>query len=315
MKSPKTHSDNKQSHNHPTTSVSQSRIPIFAPVSRIAQQKAGNKNEDTTFKTSWGSCTIKDCRLTQTHRDIVDSILTHHEKIFKFPTGEIAYGINSYQILKKMGYKNPGDVQWLKDKLEDMRMTSMIVHDLGLIIHTGVILQYAYGSNRTLITGANGKTLPGKGDLLYVQFSTQFIKIFGMEMNVHYPSHVDSICQIESPLVKAVVRFFLTHDGKTYEESKYRPETLLNILGIICLSEPDKKHLNNISERRFRDKIKELLDSAPLLEKYGILFHNNNFYYPEKLDGVWFTPSNYLNGVQEEEKSDENGQVQDGTDA
>lgn len=284
MKSQKTHSDKSAKsaiYFHPTSTVSQSRLPIFASVTRVAPQKAGNKGADITFDTSFGQCTVKNCRLTQVHRDIIDAIMSHHEKIYKPGNGDVAYGVNAYQILKSLGYSNLGDVKWLRNKLEEMRLTSIIAHEAEWTIHTGIIVRHGYSSNRVMPKSKNGKVLPSQGELLYVQFSAEFLRAFGIESNVHYPLLVDKICQIDCALVKATVRFFMTHRGN-YNIGLYK---VLKSLGI---------RKEDMSERTFRAKIQELRDSKTILEEYGIYLNDEMFSYPNQHGLVWFTDPELL---------------------
>ena len=248
----------------PTATVSYSRLPIFAPVKRLSPHEIKKRDNDKatdnpiTFNTPYGTCTIvQKARLTQIHRDFIEAIITFYKKAIDPGTGDITFLVNPYELFKKMGTKN--NVTWLKQVLEDMRVTKLTVNNSGWNVTTGIVLRYYYQDEPedTAITKF------GKGKLFAVEFSREFMASFGMEINVHYPMLVDEILAISSPLIRATVRFFLTHANHAIGIDK-----VLHALGV-----------GDITSRGRRQKIQELRENSDILERFGITLENGNFRY------------------------------------
>ncbi len=252
---------------HPTSTVSQSRVPIFAPVTRKAPNKVSRGN--VTFKTSWGTCTIQDCQLTQVHRDFIDSILTYHDNITRHDTGDITYYVKPYAIMKKMGWSRP-NTTWFNKIIEELRTTTLHLHELSWRITVGIVIRHKYISSYINQNSSKfGQEMP-----YAVQFSSEFLKIFQLETRVHYPRLLDSVLAIESPLIRALVRYCFTHNNVFI-----RLDNLLEILGAID---------NQMSSRARRAKLAELRNSTDLLSIFGITISGEILRY-KKHDYVYFT--------------------------
>jgi hypothetical protein len=63
---------------HPTSTVSQSRLPVACGQKRIATQKMREINEVVEIENSHGKLSYNKNRLTQVHRDIMDWIFAFH---------------------------------------------------------------------------------------------------------------------------------------------------------------------------------------------------------------------------------------------
>ena len=62
----------------PTSTVHQMRIPLFVPVEQVRNRDGIKK---WFYESQFGSVTVKNCRLTQTHRDIIDAIFSNYKPI------------------------------------------------------------------------------------------------------------------------------------------------------------------------------------------------------------------------------------------
>lgn len=206
------------------------------------------------------------------HRDIIEAILTYHKQIHVSPEGDVAYLINPYELIKKM--RSTCNMTCFKQHLEDMRATQLIVNESGWTIHSGILLRYKY------LEDAKETTRFGKGKTFAVQFSREFMRAFTLELNVHYPRLVEDILAIESPLIRATVRFFLTHTNTNIRTGK-----LLDTLGIV-----------GVSERSRRLKTRELLKHSDLLEHFGITINSDTLKYRQH-ELVWFTKPKHIGSI------------------
>jgi len=169
--------------------------------------------------------------------------------------------------MKFMGKKDRDRTDWLKAKIEDLQSTIIVVRELNWEVRVGIVLRQAYEIETTEKFG---------GGLYMVEFSGEYLRVFERELNVHYPKLVSQIAQIDSALVKATVRFFLTHrDNKRIGVDK-----LLATLGI------DRAEMN---ERSYREKVKELKDNHSILESFGIIQAGDCYTYPKQNTNVWFS--------------------------
>jgi hypothetical protein len=249
----------------PSATVSFSRVPIFAPVTRISPYEIKKTKLDNprgtkpiSFVTPYGTCsTIQRTRLTQIHRDIVEAILTFHIEASVSGNGDVAFLIKPYELMKKMS--STCNMTWFKQHLEDMRGTQLILKENDWTVHVGIVLRYKYLED----TKNTDSTKYGNGKLFAVQFSAEFMRSFGLELNVHYPMLVDDILAIDSPLIRATVRFFLTHNSFSIGIDK-----VFLTLG-----------LSEISKRAKLMKMEEFRKNSEILERFGITIKGDNFIY------------------------------------
>lgn len=175
------------------------------------------------------------------------------------------YLINPYEILKIMR-KKTNDIDWFKQKLEEMRETRLVVKEKGWSVNVGIVIRYKY------LNGNHNTSRFGNGNLFAVQLSAEFLRSFSLELNVHYPRLVGDILAIGSPLVRATVRYFLTQRYQNIGVNK-----LLSTLGV-----------SDVSDRAWRMKVQELRNHSQVLEKFGINIRGNTCFYKQH-ELVWFT--------------------------
>lgn len=263
---------NKSSKNHfdfkdfPTTTVSQSRLPIFLPVKRVASQK---ESVNIEISNSWGKCTIRKCRLTQVHRNIIETIFNKHKQLYIDDNGEVSFLFNPYDIQKFLG-KAP-DNRWFSQKLDELRETTIVVQSDKWKVHTGIILRHQYLTNDDYRDSNSTKF--GQENPYMVTFSSEFMKLFSFDLNVYYNKLLGELVLIKSSVTQAVIRFCLTHRSINIE--------LVNLLSTIYAVRPD------MSKRAIRYVFSEIQDNIETLKNFGITIRDGVVYYKQH-DHVYF---------------------------
>jgi len=206
-----------------TTSITELRIPIFAPVQKLS----GNSTTAKEFKknggirtiaTSWGKVEIRGrALLTQVHRDLLDCIYTHATRINRAGDNEVTILFSQTKILReyKSGKSNSWETQtkWLKNKIKEIRDITINYEntkgdsfDFNLISN----LDYSDEYNSYAIT-----------------LDKRYLKFYERELSINYKRELPKLLQVESASIKAVIRWFFTHKN----ESKYKLLTVLEALG------------------------------------------------------------------------------------
>ena len=113
----KTHS---QTSKPPGTTVRECRGGVFLPFAKLPK----GKPDETIIVTEnqWGKVTLKRCRLTQTHQNILEAILVNGEKWKEAPDGRIGVRYSPGKVLRYLGLKT-NNYDWLYDQLDDMHST------------------------------------------------------------------------------------------------------------------------------------------------------------------------------------------------
>jgi len=261
-----------------TTTVHQCRGGLFLPVKEFSRHFSGI---DKPFENQWGRITLKKCRLTQIHQNILESIIVSAEQIRKLPDGRIAFLYSPARILRFMGVSSKNHT-WLYDKLSDL-LTTEIEIETDTFRTSGTLL-FEKSESKVSIPG---RFLPsGKGDGIRVAtryqlvvFHPFFSRLFDVDVALHYQLLLPEILKLGHAVTQAVVRFCLSHDALNMSLSE-----VLTALGAI----------SNITPERTRRRIvKHIRDEAETLKsKFGIHIrkmedgHNGIFY--RKHPKVWF---------------------------
>lgn len=99
----------------PTSTVNQTRLPLFTPATRGTATKK-------MFETNWGTVIFHRGSLSQRHRDVFDAIMACHTRFERWvnPEGyeQITVEFDRASILKLLGV--PHNHTWLKEMLIDM---------------------------------------------------------------------------------------------------------------------------------------------------------------------------------------------------
>lgn len=245
----KRNSTGPPSKKHPITTVTQCRVPIFWPTNK--PPRSGNI-PDLVVENDWGKGTIKGCKLTQVHRDLLDVIFAYHQGIYRHEDGCFGFLVDLYEIQKRLQIEVHNH-RWILNKLEDL-MTTIFVTETDDWVITGVILRKHSYSKRD--AGHTPEKF-GVNRLYYVVFEAEFMKFFDLDMHVSYFQLVDKIINLKSPTCQALVRFCLSHRCLNMDL-----EELLTKIGVLR-SDLDRPRKTRILQQVF-------LESDVLKEDFGI---------------------------------------------
>lgn len=206
-----------------TTSVTELRVPIFAPVQKLS----GNSTTAKEFKknggirtiaTSWGKVEIRGrALLTQVHRDLLDCIYTHATEVKQANDNQVTILFSQTKILReyKSGKSSSWETQtkWLRTKIKEIRDITINYEDTrGNSFDFNLIsnLDYSEEYNSYSIT-----------------LDKRYLKFYERELSINYKQELPKLLKVESAAIKAVIRWFFTHKN----ESKYKIMTVLEALG------------------------------------------------------------------------------------
>ncbi|WP_187648269.1 hypothetical protein [Nitrosophilus labii] len=253
-----------------SSTVDELRVPIFAPVSKIVKNSRTykdfieNKNV-RVVKTKWGTVEIRNRLLTDTHKSIIDVILSVHKKTKRLTDGSIAIYFSLYEAWKMYQNSNNAkskNAKWFKEKIDEIRDTVIKYKDNhGNEFDFNIISHQAYSE---------------KEDSYGIVFDARYVKFYENGLSVNYKREVANLLELESPLLRSIIRFFFTHK-----------QLNLNIMDIFeTIGFPME------SDRSIRYAKKEVKENIDTLEKFGILYNpkNETFYY-QGLNSVKILPA------------------------
>jgi hypothetical protein len=256
-----------------TASVTELRLPIFAPVQKLsgnsATAKEFKKNGGIrTIKTSWGKVEIRGrTLLTQIHRDILDCIYTHASKIEEIEGGMVLIKYSQTKILKE--YRSDKSkswgtkTSWLKAKLKEIKDINIGYEDI-----------YGNSFDFNIISNMGYRT----EDKTYaIILDPGYLKFYRSELTVNYKKELPKLLKVESASIRAVVRWFFTHNSN----AKYSTMTVLEALGFPV----DSTRSVQLIKKEFKDQ-------ADIFESFGITYDAENeiFHYGNN-PNIGFVPS------------------------
>lgn len=250
----------------------QSRTPMFLPIKKLSG--SFNGNTDIVVQNSVGKITLRDCKLTQVHRNIVDLIFSNYEPIKTYENGDVAYVFSKYEILKNLGHDSKRNGLWLEGKFEEMRKASVVLEvesaEQSCIKYQGVI-------NKHQITRIKG---PTDHALYGVIFSEAFMAMFDTDIRIHSAKLTPKILQLNHAVTQAFARCCISH-----RKLNRQLEDLLESIGV---------NKDNLAERTYSRKIREITSEKEILQDlFGIQIKKMKnkkwgvFY--EQHDDVWFS--------------------------
>lgn len=253
-----------------TSTVDELRIAMWAPVTQITKASVtykdfiANKNV-RTLKTSWGEVEIRNRLLTQTHKDIFDAILSTNKEIKVLDSGKVAIYFTLYEILDELD-KSTTNNKWLKDKIDE-------ISDVKIKYRNNDGDEYSFSIfSKMAFSNQMGK--------YGVVVDEDYLKFFVNSLTLDYSKYVKDIARVEDALIKAMIKFFLTHDTRNYP---FRISLLeiLKTVGYPCDSETQ---ITSAKRSIYKNKEK--------LEEYTILYDkkSSTFEYHGK-ENVYFTRS------------------------
>jgi hypothetical protein len=186
-----------------TTTVNESRLSIFTPMASVSTSSkmytdfVRNKKR-MVIETDLGKTIIKGSILTQTHRDILDCLLSEAKDIRETPRGGVQVVISPDGLLKGYRGNSDEDIKWIKNKIDEVQVSAIEIHSQdGLSLFSfNIISSFAYSEERGLYV---------------VEFSPEYCRFFNEQFTVNYTKELPALLAVKSPIIKAVVRFFWSH--------------------------------------------------------------------------------------------------------
>lgn len=253
------------------STILQSRTPMFLPVKQLSKNFAGT---DIVVENDIGKITLRKCKLTQVHRNIVDLIFSSLEPAIVYEDGSVGYVFSKYEILSALGHKHRNNSLWLERKMEEMRQASVMLEtedaEKEEISYQGVIVKHKV----TKLKSANGQPLYG------VVFSEAFMAMFDNDIRIHSAKMTPKILQLEHAVTQAFARACISHRSLNRDLDQ-----LLEGIGV---------KRQEVTDRAYRKNRKHIIDeSEQLKELFGIdirIMKNGNWgVFYKKHDDVWFS--------------------------
>ena len=193
----------------PTTTARQCRGGVFLPFSKFPKG-----DPDATIvvtENQWGKVTLKRCRLTQTHQNILEAILVNTDEMREAPDGRIGVRYSPGKVLKYLGIKGKNH-KWLYDQLDDLHSTLIEIETKNWKAKGSMI----YLSQES--KSGMGRMIPRKDEGMMearyqtVIFHPFFKRLHMVDAAIHYQALLPEILKLKHAVTQALVRFCLTHD-------------------------------------------------------------------------------------------------------
>lgn len=257
-----------------TTTITELRIPIFSPVQKLSGNSVTarefKKNGGIrTIETSWGKVEIRGRKLlTQVHRDLLDCIYTHATKILPLPTDEVVIVFSQTKILKEYSGDSKSkswetQTKWLKEKIKEIRdITINYVNTKGDSFDFNLISHLDYLDEHKAYS---------------ITLDNRYLKFYERQLTINYKKELHKLLQVDSALIKAIIRWFFTHK----KESRFKLITVFEALGFPI----DSPKSLQVAKREVKSRVGEL-------QSFGIDYNPNDemFYYIGN-SGIGFIPS------------------------
>jgi len=245
--------------------VNELRTGIYAPIERISHNSATNvafvKNGRRRFiSTKWGDVKVIGNILTQTHRDLLDCILSVADQPIALSDERVAYYFKFADVLREYGNEQ-NNYNWLKKKLQEIQTTAIEfkAKDSNSFVSFNILEKIGFSETH---------------DSYGIVFSADYRKYIEKSLTVDYKDELPRLLKIKSALLKAIIRFFWTH-----KNCNISVEQLLESIGYPV-----------DSERSIRIAKKEIKDNAEMLEnEFGIAYNKKeNFLYTQINENINF---------------------------
>jgi len=193
----------------PITTARQCRGGVFLPFAKLP--KGEPDSTIVVTENQWGKVTLKRCRLTQTHQNILESILVTADDIREAPDGRIGVRYSLGKVLKCLGIKTK-NYDWFYAQFDDMHSTIIEIETKEWRAKGSMI----YMTHESKL--GMGRMIPRKdGQRTEVHYQTvifhPFFKHLRMvDVAVHYQALLSEILRLKRAVTQAVVRFCLTHN-------------------------------------------------------------------------------------------------------
>lgn len=251
--------------------VTECRIPIFVPLARVSETseiflafKKGRGIRE--ISTSWGKAFVRGrVLLTQTHRDLLDTVLVSAKKItYSKVDGSIQVYFCGRDVLRFYG-GNQGNTNWLTTMLEQIRDT-VVKYQAKDKERKNRNMSFDFNILRRVVYSK-------QEDMFYIEFDPSYVAFYQTEIIVCYKKVLPQILACDNGLLKSIVRFFVSH-----KQIVISLDNLLHSIGYILDKETQSKKYY-----RLRKMIQE---NADKLSSVGIFYDSENekFFYEEHSD-------------------------------
>ena len=257
-----------------TATITELRIPIFAPVQKLSGNSVTarefKKNGGIrTVETSWGKVEIRGRKLlTQVHRDLLDCIYTHATKILPLPTDEVVIVFSQTKILKEYSGDTKSkswetQTKWLKEKIKEIRdITINYVNTKGDSFDFNLISHLDYLEEHKAYS---------------ITLDNRYLKFYERQLTINYKKELHKLLQVDSALIKAIIRWFFTHR----KESKFKLITVFEALGFPI----DSPKSLQVAKREVKGRVGEL-------QSFGIDYDpKEEMFYYRGNEAIGFIPS------------------------
>ena len=280
----------------PTEPVVISRVPIYAPVSRLAPN--GNRSESgRRSETSWGWVEMSGPVLTWEHRRILLLSKTRAKAERLWEDGSLSLWIDAYEVKKELGYAAGGSGhKRFMQRLRDLKAAELVVKNFktGRTTESSILWSFSYDREKTDTPAKPGiftrtrRPKKEKGvaepeafsapSLFEIRISKEYMSLFGDDLRIHHaPYLIRDLVQIGDGMIASIVSFFLSHK----EKCRYKMRQVLESIGTIT-EKTDKADVSRAMSKPKKFKSE--------LENFGICVDGECLVY-ERNKRVFFTNS------------------------
>jgi hypothetical protein len=259
--------------------VNELRTGIYAPIEKISTnsitfKKFVQNKKRRSILSSWGEVHVLGNILTQTHRDLLDCILSVSEQPVALNDGRVAYYFKLSDVSKEYSQNSKNNYTWIKDKLQEMQTTAVEfkAKDSTSFVSFNILEKIAFSESH---------------DSYGIVFSSDYRQYVEQSLTVSYQLELPKLLKVDSALLKAIVRFFWTH-----KHCNISIDQVLTSIGYPVES-----------DRAVRSAKKEIRDNSEVLEKEFGIFYNKkeNFLYTQINENIDFIPPTSITTLKLEE--------------
>lgn len=267
--------------------LSQYRSNIFMPYIKLPKKLKGARIINSIVMNGYKyRLLIKDCRITQMHRDVLDAIILNTYKAGEGKSGNHAILFSLRQVLKTLGHKKLFNQAWLQKELDEMQSSLFLISDKdnnrGITFSILTASGYSKEPNREVDGGFT--VADGKNYYYFIEFNPYYLKFLDIDTAIFLKNReiLEKIINLKGGAAKALVRYCLSQN----KLNKDLEEVLMEL-----------KILNNdISRREKNIIIKQIKDiKENLKQEFGIRIKQMKsngrlgVFYSKK--DVWFKKS------------------------
>lgn len=186
-----------------TSTILELRSKIYAPVNTFSSEEKKNfaaKGKKRIITTQDGLVIVKGTMLTQTHRDILDCLFSEAVDVKPSKHGGLSMVVPTNGLLRS--YKKKGiddiDLAWIKNKIDEIQVSAFEfkTKDKKLLYSFNIINTFAYKEDLELYS---------------IELSPDYCRFFEGQLSVGYKHEVKELLKLDSPLAKAIVRYFWSY--------------------------------------------------------------------------------------------------------